>query len=292
MIQFSFHKKLKAVGGEMRLQLDCEIKKGQLLALYGESGAGKTSVLRMLAGLMTPDKGQIEVNGKIWLDSRENINLKPQLRKTGFVFQDYALFPNMTVRENLEFGLDKSQEASTVNDLIEIIELGDLQHRKPATLSGGQQQRTALARALVRQPELLLLDEPLSALDHAMRVKLQDYILQVHRQFNLTTILVSHEISEVFKMSDYMMELVHGKVIRQGTPLELFSGNNLPEDQFKMVGDVVKVEQINGQYFVQVLVGNQIVDVPANNLSDTDIKVGDRVVVGTEILNGRVSKID
>ncbi len=292
MIRFSFHKKLKAVGGEMQLQLDCEIAKGQLLTLYGESGAGKTSVLRMLAGLMAPDKGQIEVNGKIWLDSRENVNLKPQLRKTGFVFQDYALFPNMTVRQNLEFALDKNQDQRTINDLIEIIELGELQHRKPATLSGGQQQRTALARALVRQPELLLLDEPLSALDHAMRVKLQDYILQVHRQFNLTTILVSHEISEVFKMSDYVMELVQGKVVRQGTPLEIFSGNGLPEGQFKMVGDVVGVEQENGRGFVQVLVGNQIVKVGVDNLSSAGIKIGDRVVVGTDIVNGRVRKID
>jgi len=291
MIRFSFHKKLKAVGGEMKLQLDCEVQQGQLLTLYGESGAGKTSVLRMLAGLMSPDVGQITVNGNTWLDTQSKVDLRPQYRRIGFVFQDYALFPNMTVRQNLEFALDKNQDNNQVNDLIEIIELGDLQHRRPETLSGGQQQRIALARALVRQPELLLLDEPLSALDYAMRVKLQDYILRVHRQFNLTTILVSHEISEVFKMSDYVLELVQGRVARQGSPSAIFSGNGLPEGQFKMVGDVVSLVQ-NGQPCLRILVGNQTVTLPAPGFSGQDLKVGDRVVLSADLANGMVKRIN
>src|SRR5690606_20928534 len=120
-----------------------------------------------------------------WYNSDENINLAPQKRKTGFVFQDFALFPNMNVRENLEFALTKGESKKIIKNLIEINELGDLQHRKPDTLSGGQKQRVALARALVKMPELLLLDEPLSSLDIEIRRKLQQYILKVHREFKL-----------------------------------------------------------------------------------------------------------
>ncbi len=130
MIRFVLHKRLKAVGGEMQLQVEAAIERGQLLALYGESGAGKTSILRMLAGLMKPENGRIEVHGDIWLDTQNDIYLKPQLRKMGFVFQDYALFPNMTVRQNLEFALDKKQDNQIIDELIEMVELGDLQHRK------------------------------------------------------------------------------------------------------------------------------------------------------------------
>ncbi len=290
MIRFSFHKKLKAADGEMQLQLDCKIEKGQVLALYGESGAGKTSILRMLAGLMSPEKGHIEVNGEIWLDSNSGIDLKPQKRKTGFVFQDYALFPNMTVRQNLEFALDKHQEKNIVNDLIEIIELGDLQHRKPETLSGGQKQRTALARALVRRPQLLLLDEPLSALDYAMRSKLQDHILQVHRQFNLTTILVSHEVSEVFKMADYVLELELGKVIRQGTPSSIFSGNDFSVNLFEMVGEVVGIIQKDGKAIYQILIGRQVINISPNNLTG-EFSVGDKIVLGTDFSGSEMKKM-
>ena len=292
MIRFVLHKKLKAVGGEMQLQVDTAIERGQLLALYGESGAGKTSILRMLAGLMKPESGLIEAHGDIWLDSQKRIYLKPQLRKTGFVFQDYALFPNMTVRQNLEFALDKNQGSKIIDELIEMVELTDFQHRKPETLSGGQQQRTALARALVRRPELLLLDEPLSALDHALRSKLQDYILEVHRRFNLTTILVSHEISEVFKMADRVIELDQGKVVRQGKPIELFAGGDLDKDTFKLIGDVVEIDPQENNVVVKILIGNQFLKMEMTEREIEGLAVGDKVVVGAEVKTGVVKKIN
>ncbi len=291
MIQFSLHKKLKAVGGDMQLQVETTIERGQMLALYGKSGAGKTSILRMLAGLMTPDSGRIEVHGEVWLDSEKGIDLKPQLRKTGFLFQDYALFPNMTVRQNLEFALDKKQDDTIIEELIDMVELNDLQHRKPETLSGGQQQRTALARALVRQPEILLLDEPLSALDHAMRSKLQDYILEVHRRFNLTTILVSHEISEVFKMADTVLSMEKGKVTQRGKPVELFAGNGLGEDDFKLIGDVVEMDRRESKTFIKILIGNQILKMEMPNEKTASLHLGDKVVVGAEVTGQNVVRI-
>ncbi len=173
----------------MQLDVEFTIQEGELVTLYGPSGAGKTTVLRMLCGLSTPDEGRISVRGQPWLDSAKKINLKPQHRDIGIVFQDYALFPNLTVKENLRYALKKDQPDAIVNELLEMMELTNLYDKKPELLSGGQRQRVALARAIVRKPRILLLDEPMSALDTALRVKIQDYILRVHEQFKLTTIL-------------------------------------------------------------------------------------------------------
>lgn len=292
MIRFVLHKKLKAVGGEMQLLVEAAIERGQLLALYGESGAGKTSILRMLAGLMKPESGLIEVHGDTWLDSKKDIDLKPQKRKTGFVFQDYALFPNMTVRQNLEFALDKKQDCGIVDELIEMVELGDLQHRKPETLSGGQQQRTALARALVRRPALLLLDEPLSALDYSMRSKLQDYILEVHRRFNLTTILVSHEISEVFKMADRVLAMEQGKVVKQGKPMEIFADDQPDDNSFKLIGDVVEINRRGNEAFIKILVGQQLLNMELPIEKITELKLGDKIMVGAALNISTIKKIE
>jgi molybdate transport system ATP-binding protein len=211
MIAIDIHKKLSAATGEMLLEVNTQIPSGQLLTLYGKSGAGKTTLLRILAGLTEADKGQITIDGVTWLDTNKKIKLPPQQRNIGFVFQDYALFPNMTVQENLSFALKKEQSSSIIKELIELIELGDLRKQKPKTLSGGQKQRVALARALVQQPKLLLLDEPLSAIDSEMRNKLQTYLLKVQQTYDLTTILVSHDESEIRKMSTAILILDQGK---------------------------------------------------------------------------------
>ena len=236
MIKVAIKKKLFSALGGMHLDVEFVINEGELVTLYGPSGAGKTTVLRTLCGLSVPDEGLISVGGQTWLDSEKKINLKPQQRDIGIVFQDYALFPNLTVRENLRYALKKNQPETIVNELLELMELTNLSDKKPELLSGGQRQRVALARAIVRRPKILLLDEPMSALDTTLRLKIQDYILRVHEQFQLTTILVSHDIMEVIRLSSRVFLMDHGKIVSQGGP-----GDILPIETLKqMVGKLLK----------------------------------------------------
>jgi len=291
MINFQLSKALYASGGSMHLNLDLSIKKGQFVTLYGVSGAGKTSTLRMLAGLLKPDNGYINVNGTYWLNTNKRVNIPPQKRNIGYVFQDYALFPNMTVLENLEFAEGKLNCKSIISELIKIIELEDLQHRKPDTLSGGQKQRVALARALVQQPEILLLDEPLSALDIKIRLKLQDYILKVHKQYNLTTILISHDIGEIHKLSDHVIEIKNGKIHRQGSPTAFFVNQNV-SGKFKFTGEVLAIKKEDVVYVVSILIYNEIVQVIAQKNEITSLHIGDRVVVASKAFNPVLYKIE
>lgn len=221
MIGINIRKRLAGADGLLDLHFTTQIQKGELITLYGPTGAGKTSILRMLAGLVKPDEGSILVDGQVWFDKAKRIEIITQQRDIGMVFQDYSLFPNMTIRENLTYALTKGQDGGIIDHLLDIAGLVNLQHQKPLKLSGGQKQRVALARALVRKPKLLLLDEPLSALDRVMRNKLQDYIIQFHREFELTTILVSHDLPEVIKMSERVLVLENGAISQDGAPKNL-----------------------------------------------------------------------
>lgn len=291
MIDLKLQKQLEAAHGLMNLTLDISIPKNSFTTIYGESGAGKTSTLRMLAGLMNPDTGTITVNNEVWYDASKKIQLSPQKRKIGYVFQDYALFPNMTIRENLEYALAKSQDPNRIKTLIDITELGALQNRKPETLSGGQKQRVALARALVQQPDILLLDEPLAALDSKIRLKLQDYLKQVHREFNLTTILVSHDIGEIVKLSDQVIVLEAGSVKAHGTPDEIFINKEL-SGKFKFTGEILKIEKEEVIYIVTVLIHSNIVKVIAQESEVQDMGIGDKVIVASKAFNPIIYKLD
>lgn len=217
VLELDVEKNLVGCAGPYCLRARFSAIQGSLTVLGGASGSGKTTLLRIIAGLDKPSRGKVCVFGKIWSDTDRGICLPPQRRSIGFVFQNYALFPTMTVRGNLEFAAGR-QDDTRVDDLLDMVELGQLQNRYPFELSGGQQQRVALARALIRKPDVLLLDEPLSALDLLMRTKLQDRILEIHAELGLTTLMVSHDPLEIGKMADRLIVIDDGEITFDGVP--------------------------------------------------------------------------
>ncbi|HFC29800.1 MAG TPA: ATP-binding cassette domain-containing protein, partial [Oceanospirillales bacterium] len=243
-LNLSLHKKLYAASGELLLDIDFSMSKGEIICVFGKSGAGKTTILRMLAGLSTPDNGNITVDKEVWYNSTQKINLPAKKRSTGFVFQNYALFPNMTVRQNLEFACKNKKR---VDELLQFTGLVNLQGRLPDTLSGGQQQRVALARALVTQPKLLLLDEPLSALDMEMRQDLQNLILKINKELNISMIIVSHDLAEIFKLAQRVLVIDEGKLINSGEPSKVFAHESFSA-KFQFIGEVLEINKADTIY--------------------------------------------
>ena len=284
MIEIDIRKKLFSAQGEFTLDLQLNIEQGEFISLFGQSGVGKTTLLRCLAGLETPDSGSIKVNGENWFDSKTKVMLRAQHRHAGYMFQDYALFPNMTVRGNLEFALRPGASSQRVSELIELMGLGDLQQRKPDTLSGGQKQRVALARALAAEPRLLLLDEPFSALDHDTSVRLQDEVLRLQRHFGVTTVMVSHDVGEVYKLAQRVMVIEHGRISKQGSPAELFKAGQA-SGKFSFAGEVLEIETADVVFAVTLLVGNQVVRVIATPDEAKNLKQGDRVMLMSKAFN-------
>ncbi len=289
-IEFCLSKQLHSAEGAIELDVNVALQDGEFVTLFGRSGAGKTTLLRMLAGLTLPQRGRIKIGDEVWFDSEARINLPPQQREIGLVFQDYALFPNMTVRENLSFALSHKTHSARVEELIEMMQLGALQQRLPATLSGGQKQRVALARALVRRPKLLLLDEPFSALDAETRIRLQDEILRLHRSLGITTLIVSHDLGEVYKLSDRVLLIEQGKISRNGPPSTVFADRHV-SGKFQFIGEVLAIEADEVVYAVKVLVGNQVVTVIATVEEIKDMKPGDRVTLLAKAFNPMLLKI-
>ena len=291
MIDLSIHKALLSNHGQMTLNVDLKLEKGTFTAIQGKSGAGKTSFLRMIAGLMKPDKGTIEIDGEPWFNSKLKTDLTIQKRNVGYVFQDYALFPNMTVLENLQFAQSKKDGTSNITDLIEVMELGDLQKVKPKLLSGGQKQRVALARALLQKPKYVLLDEPLSALDNEIRQKLQLYILTLHKDFGLTTLMVTHDVSETLKMADYMLVLDDGKLIQQGKPTNIFTNKSV-SGKFQFTGEIVSIKPEGIVSIISVLVGKDLVRVISEIDESDNFNLGDKVLVASKAFNPILKKLN
>ena len=290
MIEISIRKELLSTSSHLDLQFDSVIKKGQFITLFGESGAGKTSILNIISGLLAPDKGSLKVSNNIWYSSTKKVNLSPQKRKVGYLFQDYSLFPHMTVLENLEFALEKRQDKDILDELINLTALKEFLQRKPDTLSGGQKQRVALARALVQRPAILLLDEPFSALDFKMRLKLQDYILKAHKKYELTTIMVSHDIGEIVKLSDYVIELMAGKIIKQGNASDFFGlGQN--SAKFKFTGEILDIKKADVVFIISVLIGQDLIKVISDPQEAMLLKIGDKVSVASKAFNPIIRKI-
>lgn len=201
--------------------INLEIQKGEFVCLLGPSGCGKSTLLRLIAGLDTPNKGSIFMNG------RDVTKLPPARRNFGIMFQSYALFPNLTAFENVAYGLrnkkiQKKDIEARVDRLFDMIKLPDAKNRYPAQLSGGEQQRVALARALATEPEFLLLDEPLSALDAKVRLSLRKQICAIQRELGLTTIMVTHDQDEALTMADRIVVMNKAAIMQEGTPEEIY----------------------------------------------------------------------
>lgn len=290
LIHIDIEKTLISSQGKMQLAVNMHIQPRDLVALFGPSGAGKTTLLRMLAGLTKPDKGRITFGDTVWFDSSAKIDLIPQQRNIGYMFQDYALFPNMTVEENIRFAQPETNRKE-VAELIQTFGLSEFARRKPTGLSGGQKQRVALARALARKPSLMLLDEPLSALDASMRSSLQAEIAKAHELFGATTLLVSHDLNEVFRLASKVICLEDGKVKSIGTPEKVFSDTSI-SGKFQVNGQVAKIEKQDIVNIVTVITGhNLMVKVIALDSDLENLKVGDQVMVFTKAFNPMIKRI-
>lgn len=234
--------------------LNVTVSAGSLMVVLGPSGCGKSTLLRLIAGLEQPDRG------KIILGNQDITSFEPQQRKTAMVFQNYALYPHMTVFENIAFPLRvarmaKKQIKEAVTKTAQVLELDDLLDRRPSQLSGGQRQRVALGRGLIRKPSIFLLDEPLSNLDAALRVKMRREIVALQKKLGITMIYVTHDQTEALTMADEMIVLKDGRIHQQGSPDQIYKN---PADQF--VASFIGTPPIN--FFVDDIQNGQLLKLP------------------------------
>ena len=218
-LSLELHKKVDG----FTLEVEWAIQE-ELAVLFGYSGAGKTMTLQMIAGLMKPDQGSIRLGGQALFDSQTGIDVTPQDRSIGYLFQDLALFPHMTVRGNIIYGakgLGKKERREKTEEMIESFHLKGLGDKRPGEISGGQQQRVALARALIRRPKLLLLDEPFSALDNPIRLEMHQYLIGAAGRYKIPAVIVTHDLKEAYRLGDKIIVYSEGRVTQTGAPAEV-----------------------------------------------------------------------
>lgn len=266
------------------LDVSLSIKKGEFVALTGESGSGKTTLLRSLAGLENAS-GKIVVFGNTFLDTKQN--LPTQKRNIGFVFQDYALFENMTVMQNL---LYVAKDKELAEHLLELTQLTHLKERHPHSLSGGQQQRVSLCRAFMSRPKLLLMDEPLSALHPDMREQLQHDILKLHQEFEMTTIMVSHSPSEVYRLANRVLVMEKGKITQDKTPKEIFLKTK-GSQKFSLQGKLLDIIKADVIHVAVVAIGQQIVEVVVDSHEAKTFKAGQKVLISTKAFSPTITPL-
>ncbi|EAH9515755.1 ABC transporter ATP-binding protein [Campylobacter coli] len=285
MIKIDIKLPINTAKGKKQLELNTCLKANEITAIFGESGAGKTTLLKIIAGLIKPEFGRIEVGDELWLDTQKNVNLAIQKRKIGFVFQDYALFPNMSVKENISYAATSKQKAE---ELLSLMNLENLAKIYPKNLSGGQAQRVALARALAREPQILLLDEPLSALDFKMRSFLQDELVKILQHFKITTLLVSHDLAEIYKLSHRILELSDGKIIKDARTNEFFTSSNLSA-KLRLSATLLEMKKSDILVIFTLLLNQDIVKITLSEeeflKSYKDVKIGDTLLLSIKAFN-------
>lgn len=284
MITIDINKELHGSSGVMNLDVNLQIQSGDFIALAGVSGSGKTTLLRILAGLEEAT-GNITIDDETWLNN--NYTLPVQKRKIGFVFQDYALFPNMTVLDNL---LYVQKDKDLAHHLLDMTDLTELSRRYPHSLSGGQKQRVSLCRALMNRPKLLLMDEPLSALDPHMRTKLQSEILNLHKEFKTTTIMVSHDPSEIYRLSNRVIMLNQGEVIKDGHAKDVLLKTQ-GSAKFSFEGELLDIKKMDVIHVAIVAIGQQIVEVIISSDEAQTLQIGQSVTVSTKAFAPMITQI-
>ncbi|HEB7594208.1 sulfate/molybdate ABC transporter ATP-binding protein [Campylobacter coli] len=285
MIKIDIKLPINTAKGKKQLELNTYLKTNEITAIFGESGAGKTTLLKIIAGIIKPEFGRIEVEDELWLDTQKNINLSIQKRKIGFVFQDYALFPNMSVKENISYAATSKQKAE---ELLSLMNLENLAKIYPKNLSGGQAQRVALARALAREPQILLLDEPLSALDFKMRSFLQDELVKILQHFKITTLLVSHDLAEIYKLSHRILELSDGKIIKDARTNEFFTSSNLSA-KLRLSATLLEMKKSDILVVLTLLLNQDIIKITLSEeeflKAYQDVKIGDTLLLSIKAFN-------
>ncbi|HEG5434432.1 TPA: sulfate/molybdate ABC transporter ATP-binding protein [Campylobacter coli] len=285
MIKIDIKLSINTAKGKKQLELNTCLKANEITAIFGESGAGKTTLLKIIAGLIKPEFGRIEVGDELWFDTQKNVNLAIQKRKIGFVFQDYALFPNMSVKENISYAATSKQKAE---ELLSLMNLENLAKIYPKNLSGGQAQRVALARALAREPQILLLDESLSALDFKMRSFLQDELVKILQHFKITTLLVSHDLAEIYKLSHRILELSDGKIIKDARTNEFFTSSNLSA-KLRLSATLLEMKKSDILVIFTLLLNQDIVKITLSEeeflKSYKDVKIGDTLLLSIKAFN-------
>ena len=290
MISVQIKKSFVRSNSDFSLDAELIFEEGKFYILTGKSGSGKTSILRFIAGLLEADNGLISIDDQFWYHTSKGINISPQVRNIGFLFQDYALFPHLTVKRNIEYGLGKNGLGDYERGLISLFEIDQILNQYPSELSGGQKQRVALARALVRKPQILLLDEPLNAVDASMRIRLQDHLLKLQKQSGFTIIMVSHDNSEILKLADYVYEMDQGKVLRGGKPAEYYGVSHLL-NKFSFIGEIVAIHTQDIVSIIDVLISNNLVKVISDPITAAELKPGDQVMVASKGFNPVIQKI-
>lgn len=276
MLEFKITKQFGKGKRRFLLDVKAALPMGKIIGVFGPSGAGKSSLLRLLSGLEKADNGFIKINNEVWLDTNKKTFLKPQQRATGYLFQSYSLFPNMTVMENVSFAAEKETPFAKLEELLVATQLIEKKDQYPNSLSGGEQQRVALARALIRRPSLLLLDEPLAALDETIRTSLQSYILALHKRFQPTTLLVSHDREELAKLCNLVIEMDKGKIIQTITPDRLF-GDAQTIDLTSGNYRVLTLMRREDQLIVEIVTGKQKIKLALDSASWPELKSGDNI---------------
>lgn len=285
MIKIDINHPINTAKGRLDLNFKKDIESGKITALFGESGAGKTTLLKIIAGIIKPKLGRIEVDNELWFDSSKNFSLALQKRKIGFVFQDYALFPNMNVKENIAYA---TSSKAKVSELLALMGLENLAKIYPKHLSGGQAQRVALARALAREPKILLLDEPLSALDFKMRANLQDELVKILEYFKISTLLVSHDLAEIYKLSHRILELKNGKIIKDFPKNELFTHSSISA-KLRLSATLLEIKKSDILVVLTLLLNQDIIKITLSEeeflKAYQDIKIGDTLILSVKAFN-------